>query len=147
MFYCSKTYGHDIGLSCAFRQWRSNSHCNKVHGYALKVKIVFKAKDLDNNNWVIDFGSLKEIKKLLQDNFDHRTIIARDDPELSWFKEAHKRGILNLRITDKVGCEAFALSIYTIIEQWLISKNIRRVNVDEVEVSEHGANSAAVKDI
>ena len=35
MYRSSKTYGHEIGLSAAFRQWRAQSHCRLIHGYAL----------------------------------------------------------------------------------------------------------------
>ena len=32
----TKTYGHEEGLSCCFRQWRAtHSHCRLLHGYAL----------------------------------------------------------------------------------------------------------------
>ena len=30
-----KTYGNETGHSCAFRQWRAESHCNLIHGYGL----------------------------------------------------------------------------------------------------------------
>ena len=32
MFLSTKTYGHDLGLSAAFRQWRAESHCRLIHG-------------------------------------------------------------------------------------------------------------------
>ena len=43
----TKTHGHAIGLSAAFRQWRADSHCKYLHGYALAVKFVFEAGELD----------------------------------------------------------------------------------------------------
>ena len=52
MYNSTKTYGHDVGLSCSFRQWRAQSHCSKVHGYALSVKFTFAAEKLDERNWV-----------------------------------------------------------------------------------------------
>ena len=51
--------------SCAFRQPRaSHSHCRFVHGYKLSAKFWFEAKELDENNWVVDFGGLKDFKKI-----------------------------------------------------------------------------------
>lgn len=47
IYRSTKTYGHEIGLSAAFRQWRAESHCRFVHGYALAVKFVFEAGELD----------------------------------------------------------------------------------------------------
>ena len=35
-FLSSKKYGHDRGLSTAFRQWRADSHCRFMHGYSLE---------------------------------------------------------------------------------------------------------------
>jgi len=63
--------------SCAFRQWRADhSHCHYVHGYRLVAKFWFSAKELDNKNWVVDFGGLKELKSLLEKQFDHTLCVA-----------------------------------------------------------------------
>ena len=52
-FYSTKTYGNDRGLSCVFRQWRSNhSHCSLLHGYSIGVKVIFECETLDERNWV-----------------------------------------------------------------------------------------------
>ena len=38
----TKTYGHEEGLSCCFRQWRAtHSHCRLLHGYALSFRLTF----------------------------------------------------------------------------------------------------------
>jgi 6-pyruvoyltetrahydropterin/6-carboxytetrahydropterin synthase len=39
----TKTYGDDLGLSVAFRQWRADSHCRYLHGYAIGVRLTFEA--------------------------------------------------------------------------------------------------------
>ena len=50
--------------SCAFRQWRADhSHCHYLHGYQLKAKYWFGCKELDNKNWAVDFGGLKDLKE------------------------------------------------------------------------------------
>ena len=72
-YYSTKTYDHNEGLSCAFRQWRADSHCNLIHGYALGFEITFEAEELDDRNWVIDFGDLGVLKKWLKEMFDHTT--------------------------------------------------------------------------
>jgi 6-pyruvoyltetrahydropterin/6-carboxytetrahydropterin synthase len=79
-YQVTKTYGHELGLSCVFRQHRANSHCKQLHGYALAFDIVFETETLDARNWVIDFGSLKEVKEWLVDMFDHTLLVASDDP-------------------------------------------------------------------
>lgn len=146
MHFSSKTYGHEIGLSACFRQWRAHSHCNLLHGYALSFSFVFVAETLDERNWVVDFGGLKGLKAILENTFDHKTIIAKDDPQLEWFIEAGQRGILDPVILDSVGCEKFAEYVYEVAEQWLKDAGFSpRCKLVSVEVKEHGANGAMFK--
>jgi len=147
MYFSSKTYGHEIGLSTCFRQWKADSHCKFLHGYAISVYLRFKAKDLDYKNWVMDFGGLKEVKKLLEDLFDHKTIVAEDDPALDWFKSGQDAGYLDLVILSATGCEKFALEVHKQVNNFLQANKISpRVQLDYVEVREHGANAAGYKD-
>lgn len=143
MFRSVKTWGHDVGLSCAFRQCRADSHCQKVHGYALSVSVAFEADRLDDRGWVIDFGGLKELKQTLVNTFDHKTVIAQDDPQLEWFREAHRRNVLDLVVLPGVGCEQFAQHVYRLADHWLHTTGQEdRVRVASVTIAEHGANAA-----
>ena len=52
--------------SVAIRQWKaSHSHCELLHGYALKFKVWFASnepdvdKQLDDMNWIVDYGGFK----------------------------------------------------------------------------------------
>lgn len=138
-FRSTKTYGHDVGLSCAFRQWRADSHCNKLHGYAIAVQFIFEADNLDYRNWVVDFGSLKQVKQYLVDMFDHKTLVAQDDPDRGLFLSAKTMDVV---VVPAVGCEAFARMIYDWTADWLEQVEEGRVRLVSVEVREHGANSA-----
>jgi 6-pyruvoyltetrahydropterin/6-carboxytetrahydropterin synthase len=143
MYQSTKTYGHDIGLSCAFRQWRANdSHCSKIHGYSLAFKFVFECSNLDDKNWAVDFGGLKSLKKLLELNFDHKTAVAEDDPYLYKFKELHNLGMLDLTILPSVGCEKFAEHAFNLANSIVEPIYGKRVRLVSCEVMEHGANSA-----
>lgn len=143
-FKSSKTYEHNLGLSVCFRQPKADSHCNKLHGYSLKIKFEFSATELDKTNWVVDFGSMKSLKAMLEDDFDHKTIVAEDDPEMEWFREAEKRGIVDLIVYPKVGMEMFSYYIYQAALSWLESNGYAdRVQLDQVTVWEHPANSAS----
>ena len=142
MHYSSKTYGHDRGFSCCFRQWKAASHCNQLHGYSLSFEIVFKG-ELDYCNWVIDFGGLKEIQEFLDNWFNHTTVISSDDPFLDWFKEGNEQGLWDLRILPAVGCEKFAEFTAAEVMNWLVRAGVfERVSLDYVKVAEHNANSA-----
>jgi 6-pyruvoyltetrahydropterin/6-carboxytetrahydropterin synthase len=144
MFKSVKTFGHEVGLSCCFRQWRAtHSHCSKLHGYALSLQIEFEANTLDERNWVVDFGGVKDLKESLQQVFDHTLVIAQDDPLISTFRELHLAKACDLVVLPNVGCEAFAEHVFNMATQWL--KNHRmtdRVRISRVTVAEHGANSA-----
>ena len=99
---------------CAYRQHRSDSHCNTIHGYAFTIKVFFGSDELDVRNWTygMDYGGLKELKKILEDQFDHTLLVAEDDPHLDWYKEAAARGIAKLTILPKLGCEGLADMLY-----------------------------------
>ena len=140
----TKTYGHGRGLSCCFRQWRADSHCNLMHGYAIAVKLTFESRGLDHRNWVVDFGGLKEIEQWLKHQFDHTTLVAEDDPKLVLFKEMEIAGLIDLRVVPAVGCESFAVQIAEVVQLW-INENLDseyRVQLRSVEVREHESNSA-----
>lgn len=142
-FQSTKTYGNHIGISAAFRQWKAHSHCRLIHGYALGFKFIFEADELDQQNWVVDFGGLKPLKAMLEDTFDHKVVVAADDPHLEYFKEGEARGVLELVVVPAGGCEKFAELVYECTEQWLKDAGFSpRCRLVSVEVFEHGANSA-----
>lgn len=143
MHQSTKSYGHDVGLSACFRQWRAESHCRFLHGYALAVSFKFEADTLDERNWVVDFGGMKPIKEMLQAFFDHKLLVAKDDPQLSTLCALKHAGLADVVIVDAVGCEAFAELIFCTTEGWLLNEGYApRVRLVSVEVREHGANSA-----
>lgn len=143
MYFSTKRYGHEIGLSACFRQHRAQSHCNLLHGYALAVDLVFAAEELDIRNWVVDFGSLKSLKGWLENTFDHTLLVAVDDPKKADLMELGQKGLAKVIEVPATGCEAFARLIFGAAEIWLKDNGYApRCRVFSVEVSEHGANSA-----
>lgn len=141
-FRSTKTYGHELGLSAVFRQWKADSHCNRLHGYALSFTFVFEADELDYRNWVVDFGGLAALKKELQFAFDHKTVVAKDDPELATIT-ALDGVVADVIVVDAVGCEMFAKLAYSMAGRVLEESGyFPRVSIHSVECREHGANSA-----
>ena len=74
--YTSTKEYHDA-FPCAYRQWRADSHCNTIHGYSFSMKFYFGTNDLDVRNWAADYGGLKELKKILEDQFDRRGLMTQ----------------------------------------------------------------------
>ena len=142
MYYVTKSWGAERGLSCAFRQWRATSHCRLIHGYALSFSITFGAKQLDERNWVIDFGGLKPVKEWLEKMFDHTTLVAEDDPQLDLFATLHREGLIQMVKVPHTGCEAVAQIVYEHVQQWLDDTADGRVWVQKVSCREHDANTA-----
>lgn len=142
-YQSTKQFGHDLGLSCCFRQWRAESHCNQLHGYAIAIRLVFEANELDHRGWVVDFGSMKSLKGMLEDTFDHKLLVAEDDPDKDEICALAGMGIADVIVVPAVGCEKFAEYVFGATEVWLQSNGYApRVKLISAEVKEHGANSA-----
>jgi 6-pyruvoyltetrahydropterin/6-carboxytetrahydropterin synthase len=165
----TKTYGHELGLSATFRQWRARSHCRFIHGYALGFKLVFEADRLDENGWVKDFGGLKPLKNRLIDTFDHQFLVAADDPHRErlealmpytmgtivpqgagepvptrMYTSGDQDQLAQIRIVPAVGCEAFARMVWNWAWDLVTPEEADRgVRLVEVECREHAGNAAS----
>jgi len=142
-YYSTKTYGHNIGLACVFRQPNADhSHCHLLHGYSLAFRCTFGCDTLDDKNWAVDFGSLKPLKKWLEDHFDHKTAVDINDPHLDKLKELEKHDLAEIVEFDGVGAEMFAKHAFDFADKLIREQTNNRCYVVEVECMEHGANSA-----
>jgi 6-pyruvoyltetrahydropterin/6-carboxytetrahydropterin synthase len=142
-YYSTKTYGHNIGLACVFRQPNADhSHCHLLHGYSLAFRFTFGCDQLDNKNWAVDFGGLKPLKKWLEDHFDHKTAVDINDPHLDKLKELEKHDLAEIVEFDGVGAEMFAKHAFDFADKLIREQTNNRCFVVEVECMEHGANSA-----
>lgn len=55
--------------------------CENLHGHNGVVEVVLKAAELDSEMMVMDFtGLAKKMKAWLDENLDHKVILAKDDP-------------------------------------------------------------------
>ena len=139
------------GYSTVFRQWRAEgTHCRFLHGYGISFKIVFEG-DLDERNWVWDFGGMKRAKTWIDGMqpkewmdymFDHTFLVAEDDPFLESFKKMDEAGVAQLRILPATGAEQFAKFIYDKVSKFIKIETEGRVRVVSVEFMEHGKNTA-----
>ena len=132
---------------CAYRQWRADSHCNKIHGYAFSMRFYFGTDNLDVRNWAADYGGLKELKAILQNQFDHTLIVAEDDPDLKQFIELDNNKLAKVVVLPRVGCEGLADMLYKYIngvyipEMWGPAES-DRLWCYRVEVRETQSNMA-----
>jgi 6-pyruvoyltetrahydropterin/6-carboxytetrahydropterin synthase len=98
--------------------------------------------ELDERNWVVNFGGLKELKKELQEQFDHTLCIAKTDPLLHLFQQLHGNGGCKLKIMDEVGIEKTAEYCFQVASKHINELTQGRCRVVKVEVWEHDQNSA-----
>lgn len=139
------------GYSACFRQWKAEgTHCRFLHGYGISFRVWFEG-ELDERNWVWDFGGMKRAKgtiggmnpKVWMDHmFDHTTIIAEDDPQVEFFKVMHSKGLIQLRIIPATGAEQFAKYIYEKLNTFIQEETEGRVKITRVEFMEHAKNTA-----
>jgi len=61
------------------------SPCQSLHGHSYTVKVIIKTDQLNENGMVIDFKELKRFQRYLDDNFDHATLINKNDTDLLEF--------------------------------------------------------------
>jgi len=143
-YISTKTY-KQIG-PVAYRQWRADSHCNLIHGYALSFHFEFEADTLDARNWVTDFGGLKPLKSVLEDWFDHTLLVAQDDPMREHLLELGRLKLAKITEVEKTGCEGISDFLYEYINTILLpsfgASEAERVWCSKVEVRETDANMA-----
>jgi 6-pyruvoyltetrahydropterin/6-carboxytetrahydropterin synthase len=143
-FFSTKTY-NQIG-PVSYRQWRADSHCNLIHGYALSFHFEFEADTLDARNWVTDFGGLRPLKDKLEEWFDHTLLVAQDDPYRETLLNLGKLGLAKITEVERTGCEGIADFLYEYINTIFLpdcgTAEAERVWCCRVEVRETGNNMA-----
>ena len=48
--------------------------CKRQHGHNYTVKFLFRARELDEHGFVVDYNELDAVKQWLDDTFDHRNL-------------------------------------------------------------------------
>lgn len=141
-YISTKTY-NQIG-PVAYRQWRADSHCRLIHGYALSFHLEFECDTLDARNWCMDFGGLKPLKGLLEDWFDHTLLVAQDDPMREHLLKLGELKLAKITEVEKTGCEGIADFLYEYINTIFLPSygEKERVWCCKVQVRETDANMA-----
>ena len=139
------------GFSTVFRQWKAETtHCRYLHGYGVSFKLWFTG-DLDERNWVWDFGGMKRAKTQIDGKspkewmdymFDHTLVVAEDDPYIKAFQQMETAGVAQVRVIPATGAEKFAEYIYTKLNKFVDTETEGRVRVTKVKFMEHGKNAA-----
>ena len=80
-------YGH--------RLLNYNGKCAHPHGHNGRVEITLESETLDARGMVCDFSELKHVvNDWLEENLDHKMVLAEDDPLVSAFAALHEPAYL-----------------------------------------------------
>lgn len=122
------------------------SKCGSLHGHTMKVNIsvmLTSSENLNNFGFVTDFSDFKPIKKWIDENLDHATIISHNDHQLIEFLK--KSGDRFFTIPDgPASSEKIAEVIMKKSKEIL---ETARVKVFEVTISESCTNKAILRNI
>ena len=141
--------------SVAIRQWKAqHSHCQLLHGYALKFKVWFASnepdvdKQLDDMNWIVDYGGFKDkpvgngLKSWMHHMWDHTLLIQKDDPFVDVFEQMGQMGLAKVHLLDKMGAESNAKLVFDHFNDVVSKTGAGRCKVIKVECFENDKNSS-----
>lgn len=126
----------------AHRQPNHSGHCSQLHGHNWSFIVCLQADQLDENNFIFDFGKFGPVKEWLTQNFDHTIVLEASDtaPELIALASA---GMARIVFLDSASCEGIAKAFYEFMQHFLSIQGVaNRVSVHHVTVTEDQKNSA-----
>ena len=141
--------------SVAIRQYKAaHSHCQLLHGYALKFKVWFASNEpleenqLDDMNWIVDYGGFKDapkgngLKSWMDHMWDHTTLIQADDPYRDMFEALQAYSLAKVHFLEKMGAESNAKLVFEHFNEILSKTDGGRCKVIKVECFENDNNSS-----
>lgn len=156
MHTCTKRFD---GFAAAHRQHRHDGHCALIHGHNWSFEFTFEALELDENEFVLDFGKLKWLKAYLTEQFDHTLLLNEDDPQLVYLRSVLDNGpcaegtvLAHIVVVPNCGAEGLAKYLHRAVDSRLANPVycpeaedyiVRQVRVLSVVVWEDDKNSAA----
>lgn len=139
---CSKKYS-DIPF--AHRQHNHDGHCAWIHGHNWGIEIEFQASSLDINNFVVDFGKLKFIKRWIDENLDHALLINESDPEREYILSVLQFSDIQLAkilVVPDGSAEGLAEWLWSVFDVMVRRETDGRAWIRRLSVYEDGKNSA-----
>lgn len=129
------------GYPFAHRQPNHDGHCALIHGHNWDFTVELEAADdqLDENDFVYDFGKFKFLKGWFTEMFDHTCLINASDPRLEEFRTMHASGLMNLKVVPSASAEGLAKLIFN---QIINNYDLGKAKLVSVTVHEDYKNSA-----
>ena len=102
----------------------------------------FEADEVDENGFVVDFGELHYLADWIDENLDHATVAASDDPRLDELQSLAESGLLKLHLVDNASCEGIARHLFETFAPMVASRTSGRARLQSIELHEDSRNSA-----
>lgn len=99
--------------------------CHNLHGHNYQGELIVSGKELDEKGMLVDFGILAEVTKCLEDRYDHRFIMWKEDPRLDVMKALEGVVIREHQST----VESLTLEFMSQAHNQLISMGINNLSV------------------
>ncbi len=140
----------EVKFDAAHRLSNYKGQCSRLHGHTYRVIVTVKSKKLNNWGAVMDFGDLKKIfKKVIEDKYDHKTILLLEDSENQAFSKVVNEDWITW-MNKNPTAENMARDIWKNLTPHLQRfKNINKlkgIKLDSVTVYETTTNSATYKE-
>lgn len=116
--------------------------CRNLHGHSYTVKVTLQYATLQDTGMIADFRSLDVIKTYLNTNFDHTTLVAKNDNELVEALKALGMNYMILPIAQTT-CELISSYLFNMFMHILsTNSNIEACKLLSVSVSETSKTQA-----
>lgn len=125
----------EFEISYAHRLLNYNGKCENLHGHNAKIEIIIESNKLNNQKMVEDFNYIKKIvKKWLDENLDHSTLLHSKDPLVKILKKYKQKLYL---FKENPTAEIIAYEIANNIEKFGLNVKIVRVWETNTSMAEY----------
>lgn len=145
LYTCVKRFPE---ISVSHRHWRAPTHCAYIHGYARTTEVTIGCDALDTHGWVFDLGALRPVRSFLEQAWDHRVLVADDDPLLADLQALEAKGGLRLHVMDTSRgwgptLESSCQFVFDHTDSLVREASNGRARIIKIEIWEKGDNRAA----
>ena len=139
------TVTKELTWSSAHRLIGYQGLCRHLHGHDYRALLTFTGNQLDNRSILIDFKDIKrKCRKWIRLNWEHATLVAKEDPTLIHFLKAEKNR--HFITESSPTAEWIAKYLFDLIDQTLIPPD-KGVALQRVTVLENAQSSASYERI
>lgn len=105
-----------------------SGNCSHNHGHSWVVRVTLEGPVLDGFDMLRDYGDLKPVRKFIDDNLDHATMLCKDDaPLFKFLLDNNQRFYI---FDSNPTSEALARMLFAKVKE-LGFTNVKSVHVDE----------------